>query len=950
VPHHVAVVPHTHWDREWYEPFDSFRLRLVGVLDDLLDLLRRDPSYRHFLLDGQLAMVDDYLEVRPDAEDLIRSLVTAERLTLGPWYVLADEFLVSGETLVRNLQLGMARAAEFGGAMAVGYLPDMFGHIAQMPQILTLAGMEHAVVWRGVPNAVDRTAFWWESPDGSTVRAEYLPTGYGNGAALPSESTALIRRVQDHLDEVGDFLLDGLLLMNGSDHQAPQPWLGRILAEANASQDDLLFTISSLPRYLAGAPTSGLPRWQGELRSGARANLLMGVISNRIDVKQAAAASERALERHAEPCSALFGSRSGPADALLAMAWKLVVTNAAHDSICACSVDEVVDSVLGRFARARAIADGITDAALTELGLSLAEPGITVVNLGSNRRAGLVEAVVTGERPPPHTQPLDEPTGAFGILRGLGTVTFDATTVHTVLSQLPSDARIDDMTWIHQVTVEEDATGIDVAITLGPQPRPGADVAGIRHDLLTRLGARPAAPVHIRLNQHPVHRVLALTAPVPGFGWQPLQPQAPHHRATARRDRTGAAAADRIVLSNSLVEVAMDPRSGTFAVNGATGFGRVVDQGDFGDSYNFSPPAKDRVVRDPDHGTASIVESGPLRAVATMVATYRWPTHVERAGQFRSGDQPVDVTTCVELRADDPVVRVQTSFVNTSSDHRVRLHFPLPRPAAGSTAECAFATVDRGLHGEGRAGEYPLATFPSRRFVRAGGLTLVHDGLNEYELVDLEPVPGSSVAGSSPGSSSHKNPSDDGPLAQDTSETGDLLHARTLAVTVLRSTGMLSRLGLAYRPLPAGPLTEVPGLQMLGQTITARYALCVDDIDPWQMAEDVLNPLRVVTATGGGWRPAGGQALAVSGAQVSAVRRGAGGIEVRVFNPSPRRSTVCLAGRSGWLVDLRGRPVEPMEGRFELRPFGIATILLPDLDETTTAQETSRTPTTFAPS
>ena len=105
---------------------------------------------------------------------------------MGPWYILMDEFLVSGETIMRNLQLGLDRAAAFGGAMEVGYLPDMFGHVAQMPQMLRLAGFDHAVVWRGVPSVIDKTAFWWEAPDGSTVRAEYLPAGYGNGPRSPT--------------------------------------------------------------------------------------------------------------------------------------------------------------------------------------------------------------------------------------------------------------------------------------------------------------------------------------------------------------------------------------------------------------------------------------------------------------------------------------------------------------------------------------------------------------------------------------------------------------------------------------------------------------------------------------------------------------------------------------------------------------------------------------------
>src|ERR1700723_2848538 len=156
----ISIVPHPHGDREWYEPFQTFRLRLVHLIDTLLVLLESDPSYSRFLLDGQMAVIDDYLEVRPENEPRIRALAAAGRLTMGPWYILMDEFLVSGETIIRDLETGFAKGAAFGGVMDVGYLPDMFGHIAQMPQILRLAGFEHAVVWRGVPSAVEQSAFW----------------------------------------------------------------------------------------------------------------------------------------------------------------------------------------------------------------------------------------------------------------------------------------------------------------------------------------------------------------------------------------------------------------------------------------------------------------------------------------------------------------------------------------------------------------------------------------------------------------------------------------------------------------------------------------------------------------------------------------------------------------------------------------------------------------------
>ncbi len=249
----------------------------------------------------------------------------------------------------------------------------------------------------------------------------------------------------------------------------------------------------------------------------------------------------------------------------------------------------------------------------------------------------------------------------------------------------------------------------------------------------------------------------------------------------------------------------------------------------------------------------------------------------------------------MELRADEATVRVTTTFVNPSGDHRLRVHLPLREPAGQSRAESAFTVVTRGLTAEGRPDEFGLPTAPSNRFVSAGRLTVVHEGVCEYELVDIE---------------------DDA--------------ARTMALTVLRSTGMLSRLGMAYRPFPAGPLTAVEGLQMRGKRVELRYALALDCDDPYQLADDVLLPLEPVASLGGGSRAASGSELTVYGAEVSALHRVAGVLEIRVFNPSTQPSVVSFPGRSGWLVDLRGYPQEPFEGTFELRPFGIATARLRD--------------------
>ena len=868
----MAIVPHTHWDREWYSPFQTFRLRLVDLLDGFLPRFEADASYSRFLLDGQMAVVDDYLAVRPEGEAVLKRLAGSGRLAMGPWYTLPDEFLVSGETLVRNLQMGMERATEFGGAMDVGYLPDMFGHVAQMPQLLRLAGMQHAVVWRGVPSAIDCTGFWWEAPDGSRVRAEYLRGGYSNGESIPDDAKALVGRIRGWEAEIAHALPPGggILFMNGTDHQVPQPWLGRVVAEANGLQDDYRLVITSLAEYLVDAPIERLPTWAGELRSGARANVLMGVASNRVDVKQAAARAERAVERLAEPLCALFLPPTAWPEALLQTAWLQLVRNAAHDSVCACSVDEVCSAVVHRYAEARQIGEGLADRAGRALAASMAEPGVVVVNPSARGRGGVVQLDVPGKGPVAGAQVL----GERGAVLADFSPPLDELTM--LLSALRSQ-QIDDRTFINRVDVDEDDDGLRITLHADARLRTPLVLDDVKADVLERARAHPDAPVHVRILQPPSRTVLTYVDGVPGFGWTTWAPSPLP---------VPPAVANGATIGNGIVSVEVERADGTFSLDGHGGLDRLVDGGDHGDTYNYSPPEADVEVDTPESVEVSVLEGGPVRARLAVVRRYRWPERITRGS--RVGEQQVAVTTTLELRAGEDFVRVTAAFENRCRDHRLRAVFPLPSPASVSRAECAFAVVERGLTAEGGPNERGLPTFPSRRFVSAGGLTIVHEGLLEYELVD---------------------------------------GGGALALTLLRATGMLSRVGLSYRPLPAGPPIRMEGPQMLGP-VEVRYAVHAGGRDPYALADDVLLPLVVHDAPGGGGRPAAGTALAVDGAEVSAVRQTPGGLEVRVFNPSASGTTVSFAERRGWIVDLRGAPVEPFDGSFTLRPWGIATVRL----------------------
>jgi alpha-mannosidase len=385
----LYVVSHTHWDREWYLPFQLFRMKLVRLIDKLLAILAADPSYAHYMLDGQTVVLEDYLEVRPERAAEVRAHVQQGRVLVGPWYILPDEFLVSGESLIRNFLRGGRIARDFGGAMPAGYIPDPFGHISQMPQILRGFGIDWAVFWRGSGADVPGSEFTWAAPDGSQVLATRLLHGYANGLPLSFSIAAARRQVARIRDQQAPRrAADVLLVLNGDDHVPPSADLPAILDELNAefAEQNIRLVHGTLPQYRAAlAPAldeAALPVHSGEFREAQHAYLLPGVLSTRMWIKQANYAAETLLERWVEPWEALFWAldqatgasdweqtlRIDSAAPLRQTAWKYLLQNQPHDSICGCSVDAVHDEMKTRYAAVDQLGGALRDEALRGVG------------------------------------------------------------------------------------------------------------------------------------------------------------------------------------------------------------------------------------------------------------------------------------------------------------------------------------------------------------------------------------------------------------------------------------------------------------------------------------------------------------------------------------------------------------------------------------------------------
>lgn len=903
----VVFVPHTHWDREWYEPFQRFRFRLVEMFDEVLDRLEHDSGF-HFTLDGQTAAIEDYLEIRPEHRQRVIDRVDTGQLALGPFHILLDEFLCSAETTVRNLQIGTAGAEALGGAMRIGYLPDMFGHIAQMPQILRQAGLAHAAMWRGIPAHVATHGFDWIAPSGDAVRVEYLFDGYGNGLDLTADLDRIGDRVVDYRTRTsarwGD---EPILAMVGSDHTAPDP---RLMTALRAAQGHgLRCAVATVEQYVLGrAPATD--RVEGELRCHARGNILPGVISIRRPLKQAMAEAERSILT-AERVTAQWPSRDF--GAFFDLAWRQVVESTAHDSVVGSGVDVTVRQVLTRLEEAEQIGRAIRDSALRGAAGDVPADGFAVFNTLPEARHVLVEVPVdagAGDTGIVGADGVAHPTQVVGDLpTDLGDEVLDASEldrlVHRIhgrelFGQLIDDAEWGDRSLTFHVAVVPRRDSFDLGefrrrLSAAAADQPGPwKVRTVSRRRLRVVAAVPVGPMGRTAIRDTSASALGAVAPV-----EVADP--------VEVTESGAG----VRLSNRLLAVTVGP-DGLATVVGADGVriervGAIVDGGDRGDSYNYGPPADDELVGTPTSVDVTVEHAGPLLGVVAVRRWYQWPTGLGDSPDKRSGESvPAEVLTRYELRAGEPMVRVDVRFVNQMRNHRTRFHVPLPAAVDHSEAMGQFSVTSRGLTAEGGGGEFPLPTYPAYEFVSAGDVTVLVRHATEFEVID------------------------DG---------------RELALTMLRAVGMISVNVHPLRDEPAASEIPIPEGQEIGTEINASFAILVNE-GGWQAADAVgwsqrwlADPVVVPgTARRGEPLPLPTSGVAVSGPAigVSAWRVDAGGShEFRLVNYSSAVGAATITGGYADVVaiDLLGRPADrprprQIDGGWEvdLEPFTFATL------------------------
>lgn len=858
------LIPHTHWDREWYQPFQLFRIRLVHLIDKLLSIMKNDQSYTHFMLDGQTIILEDYLEIRPEKEAELKTLIKEGRILIGPWYILPDEFLVSPEATIRNLLLGKSICEKFGNRMMVGYLPDPFGHISQMPQILNGFNIDTACLRRGLSD--EPCELWWQAPDGSKVLLSYLKNGYDNASYLPSDEQHFVDELKKYMNSIRSSAKSKhILLMNGTDHQEPMPETPACIRYSNGFLEEDRIIQSTLPAYFdelkkeikndKDCPLTIV----GELRDCKRHHLLPGVLSSRMWIKQRNHYCENLLERWAEPYTAWAELLSGNKKekglelttailvepySLIEHAWTQLMKCHPHDTICGCSIDQVHEEMRSRFDQVDQIAQEITSQSIHRLSTDIDtrypnqdhghQLAIIAFNSSPYSNSGLVKIEIPLISTNEYFVVVDDKNKKVDSDYQIKPPTliaqyeFQQSEAREVMAGI-HEGQILGM-HIHECKVEKEKTLIRVTLTISDK----------KPFLPSKLESKIKYAKEIILkNPHSKFRIIAQTPIIqelrfiskntPAVGYRTYWLiSAPITQQKASKEMSSMS------IENEYFTISVDKKNNSInlfdklnAIRYQDIF-KFLDGGDRGDEYNYNPPENDKII------TPVIIDCNKTvyQTEESIRVTYlcEIPESITEDRQSRSSIN-VQCALAVSITLQNGVPRIDfaTEFTNKARDHRFQAHISTGVKSRVAKTDGHFDVIEREITSPEFCDDWieqPRPEVPQRLFAdvsdKENGLMLVNYGLPE--------------------------------VAFRRDEKGIVV----IALTLLRSIGWLSRNDLSLRQNAAGPLLETPGAQELGDH-NFRFALIphsTDWINSLPLAYGFENPMHaIVSCVHGGKLP-----------------------------------------------------------------------------------------------
>jgi len=751
-------VSQSHWDREWVLSFEEYRTMLVDFWDALFELFEKNPEFRHFMTDGQMQMIMDYVEVKTQNFERIKKLVEEGKLSIGPWYIQIDQFIPSGESHIRNLLAGIRMAKSFGRPMMIGYIPDQFGHIAQMPQILNGFDIDTAVIYRGFGGepGQESSEYIWRSPDGSQVLMFHMPRdGYSFGYFAMDDEEMILKRFERLREEIDSRAnTSHRLILNGGDHHWPDFKLPDAIKILKSKYPDFEFIHSTLENYAFSVKSEidpdKLPRLNGETRFGLKHAFAVigGTASSRIYIKQGNYHAQVKLEKILEPLNTLaFLLRNKNRSEIINLAWLYCLQNQDHDTINGTAVDRVFKEAMVRYLKIDEIFKSLSfqisnDIFPYDSRFYKDDKHIFVFNFLPFEVNRLIECevefhlqdVVVGLNPDVKPSPKSPQVTGFKI-------------------------------------VDDDGNEIKYQILE-------------RSEKYSLVWGYYEYPHQILVDNF---KILIDAENLPSLGWKKFN--------IVRSDafpeyETGVKIGENFI-ENEFLKVVIN-KNGSLKIIDKTNrvefdnLNIFEESGDAGDEYNYCFPEKDEFYYSTDfEPRIEIVESGPLRSAIRISYTMLVPEYT--TGDRRSENKvEMEIATTVYLEYNSKKVDVKTKINNTAKNHRIRAIFNTGLNTNVSYADSQFCIVER-THRKYNWDEYPyekpLNLEVLQRFVcvqdKDKGIAILTRGLPEYELSIDRPG--------------------------------------QLAITLLRGVGQLSESNLKTRPGgDAGWKNETPDAQCLG--------------------------------------------------------------------------------------------------------------------------------------
>lgn len=694
------IISHTHWDREWYLPYERHHIRLIQLVDTLLDTLEQNPDFRSFFFDGQTIIIEDYLQVRPENRERLTRHIREGRIFIGPWYILQDAYLTSPEANVRNLQLGHQDAEVYGEVSKIGYFPDTFGLTGQIPQLMQQAGITNAFFGRGVKptgfnNMVSDDGYEssfselvWEGPDGSQVLGILFANWYSNGNEVPVELDEARRYWERKLGDARQYAAtDQLLFMNGCDHQPLQTDLPEAIRTAEKLHPEVSFVHSNFPDYIKAVEASlagrSLSTVKGELRSQRTDGwgTLVNTASARVYLKQLNQRGQAMLEKVAEPLAVIAGQHGGEyPHHLLDYAWKTLLQNHPHDSICGCSVDEVHREMVTRFDKSYHTAEGIVADSMQAITAAVDTSGFAAY----------------GEEALPLIV-----TNTSGWSR-TGTVTIELDAARQYLREglpLEENARLmKAVDLAGRILVDEQGQPIpctveDLGLSFG-------------YDLPDDRFRQPYSCRRVRLTFE--------AADVPALGLRTYAWVRPVGAASAQ-EASSLVRGGRVLENDTLrVEVMAD---GSFTLEHKPSgkiyrdLGVYENTGDIGNEYMYRAPAGEVPLTTLGlNADIAVIEDTPYRASIEITHAWEIPAsaddlleeeqralvyYPERQAQRSAATVTLKLRTVLRLERSGKGLEVKSFISNTAKDHRLRMLFPADLAAASHRVDSMFELAER---------------------------------------------------------------------------------------------------------------------------------------------------------------------------------------------------------------------------------------------------------------